>query len=454
MCFSEICGRGENLPTTDIESGSLFEVGEREQNIPSTAHESSGYLSHKNNESTFKADKFPTLNGTNRINLSRLPQVSSMKLTSNVSRVERDNDGFVIPTSTAIHRPKPHVPEYNEEIERVSVGKLSDLMDRLPAVEAFYYLKKYEEWLIYEKRKKAQDMLNVCPDIDRDKRLRILDWLHSNAGEPFIGNRGWNREVIEDYISVSSRNTIQHQKNSHNQFKEADSSQIAVFLLKNWTLIKGNGPMDLMVSGDLRDVKDQTLIEEGHVSSRILSADATIIKTSCCVYHLIGDFNDPNNSIPEDIKKHFSNSKFPNHWKEVVRKWNYIQQKQSMLCFSNGNSIRYGDKNETDYNFQTKKRKSSELEPEGRQMVPLVKKLRRDLPDVTRQTPMVRKLTNFSMITRSALRKRQNRNNYSFLGTPKSSKVHSKVKSRIKTPMVRRGMENQVLSDDTDMSDF
>ncbi|XP_066902974.1 uncharacterized protein [Halyomorpha halys] len=367
---SEIGGRGENLPTTDIESASFYEIGERGQNVPSNEHESTAYLTHKKNGSTsFKADKFPALNGTNRINLSRPPQVPSMKLTSNVSRVERDNDGFLIPTSTAIHRPKPQVAEFNEELERVAVGKLSELMDRLPAVEAFYYLKKYEEWLVYEKRKKAQDMINGCPDLDRDKRLQILDWLHSNSYEPFIVNRGWNREVIEDYISVSSRNTIHNQKNTHQQYKETDSSQIAVFLLKNWTLIKGNGPMDLMISGDLRDVKDQTLIEEGHVSSRILSADGTIIKTSCCVYHLNGEFTDPSNSIPEDIKRHFVINKFPNHWKEIVRKWNLIQQKQSMQHFSNGNSIRGGDRNETDYNYQSKKRKSSELEPE----VPIIR---------------------------------------------------------------------------------
>ena len=42
--------------------------------------------------------------------------------------------------------------------------------------------------------------------------------------------------------------------------------------------------------------KDQSLIEEGHVTSKILSADSTIIKTSCYIYHLIGELIDTNNS--------------------------------------------------------------------------------------------------------------------------------------------------------------
>ena len=71
-------------------------------------------------------------------------------------------------------------------------------------------------------------------------------------------NRGWNKEMVEDLVSVCSQNTTHHHLNPC--YKEPALSQDSVFMLKNWSITKGSGSMDLMVCGDLRDVYVISLI--------------------------------------------------------------------------------------------------------------------------------------------------------------------------------------------------
>lgn len=258
-----------------------------------------------------------------------------------LKRVERDNDGFVIPS----------IPKLRcEEQKRSTKKDLSELTDILPSAEAFYFIKRFED-ILESSRRKVYPLLNGCTNsllLDRERKVQIADWLQSSTSSeaplppvPASVISAIPREVLQDYaasvISVQTRPML----SSNQQWSKEPK---AVYILRDWTIIKGRTPIEVMVSGELRDIANQTLIEDGHVSSKILNADAVVVETSCCVYHLNGDFMDSSNCIPGSVKKYFQNGKFPKEWREVIRMWSILKDKENYIQGSgHNNGTTYAD---------------------------------------------------------------------------------------------------------------
>lgn len=243
----------------------------------------------------------------------------------------KDQSAFLKPVNPGSER-SSHEPFVMEQLQI-----FKDLMQRIIDTSLFQEVEtEYHIHVLFNKtlsKIKRKVYLNKAIPQNVASNDRIQSWLHSSQDTSKLPeSRIDNLDKSSKILSVLTESTLN---------SEVDKKNPA-YLLKDWTVIKGSGETELMVSGVLIDTRSRKVLEQNHRSSSIVERTGdNFVKTVCCLYQLCGDFVEEGKGVPPEIRKYFGNGKFPDQWRTLASKWHLLNNAscKSMASTSSARNI-------------------------------------------------------------------------------------------------------------------
>ncbi|XP_014252425.1 uncharacterized protein LOC106668313 isoform X2 [Cimex lectularius] len=252
--------------------------------------------------------------------------------------LERSQSGFLRPVNPTLEDVKLALMNEKKE-ELISTINYFKSSPNIDYVRKLYFFEKLEATLdriLQTHVMQTQSCQQNEWQMDPNKFQRIQTWMDKTQRET-------EQSYIEQSMPPSPPTQAIHtipQETCNQSFQDMATEkslspirQQAVvqkqgsYCLGDWTVIKGDVPYDLKVTGTLIHAIFRNTIEENHVSHNVIEVpNKNVIKTNVCTYMLIGKFVDPTNSIPQKIKKYFMHGGFPENWKSVARNWHSLSR--------------------------------------------------------------------------------------------------------------------------------
>ncbi|KAK9511732.1 hypothetical protein O3M35_000339 [Rhynocoris fuscipes] len=234
------------------------------------------------------------------------PPVPIQKPPAFVERLERDSSGFLKPAQPA--------PKKNEDLAEEEFKTFNILVRRLTDPTIF----------------REVEMAYHCDKIFnfiRKATCKIMRKVKPNENTFLDSNIVKSLTLSSQGASALRMDTSRQSHLSNNCTSDVSKNS---YLLRDWSVIKGSGQTELMVTGMLVDPWSKKVIEHNHRSSGIIEKSGNnCVRTVCCSYQLSGKFVEGEKRLPSVIKQYFMGDNFPDDWELVAAKWHSLNSLNS-----------------------------------------------------------------------------------------------------------------------------